>query len=221
MFHGASSAEQEFSVVKLSVSTVFHVNNHVDDEDYLKRGAEEIIAEFVTATVVTETESPPRNEKRKVTEIESDFSESDTELTDKYKKLKADHEMTKLELRESKNFAQNVIQDLPNLIRNAVRDALTKDFLVIALKEAFPEGLAVENPRNPVDRPLPENNTIANAKTALLAHIDEENLDLMLRDVLDASKITKNLVAGLFSEQEMVSTRFPLTTPHALITTTL
>jgi hypothetical protein len=36
--------------------------------------------------------------------------------------------------------------------------------LVIALKEAFPEGLAVENPRNPVDRPLPENNTIANAK---------------------------------------------------------
>ena len=54
--------------------------------------------------------------------------------------------------------------DLPNLIRNAVRDALTKDFLVIALKEAFPEGLAVENPRNPVDRPLPENNTIANAK---------------------------------------------------------
>jgi hypothetical protein len=54
--------------------------------------------------------------------------------------------------------------DLPNLIRNAVRDALTKDFLVISLKEAFPEGLAVENPRNPVDRPLPENNTIANAK---------------------------------------------------------
>ena len=42
-------------------------------------------------------------------------------------------------------------------------------------------------------------------KNALLAHIDEENLDLMLRDVLDASKITKNLVAGLFSEQEMVS----------------
>ncbi len=41
------------------MSTVFHVNNHVDDEDYLKRGAEEIIAEFVTATVVTETESPP------------------------------------------------------------------------------------------------------------------------------------------------------------------
>ncbi len=38
-----------------------------------------------------------------------------------------------------------------------------------------------------------------------MAHIDEENLDLMLRDVLDASKITKNLVAGLFSEQEMVS----------------
>ncbi len=37
-------------------------------------------------------------------------------------------------------------------------------------------------------------------KNALLAHIDEENLDLMLRNVLDASKITKNLVAGLFSE---------------------
>jgi hypothetical protein len=41
------------------MSTVFHVNNNVDDEDYLKRGAEEIIAEFVTATVVTDTESPP------------------------------------------------------------------------------------------------------------------------------------------------------------------
>ena len=38
-----------------------------------------------------------------------------------------------------------------------------------------------------------------------MAHIDEDNLDLMLRDVLDASKITKNLVAGIFSEQEMTS----------------
>jgi hypothetical protein len=54
--------------------------------------------------------------------------------------------------------------DLPNLIRNAVRDALNKDFLVSALKEAFPEGLAVENPRNPVNRPLPQNNAIENAK---------------------------------------------------------
>lgn len=39
-----------------------------------------------------------------------------------------------------------------------------KDFLVSAFKEAFPEGLTVENPRNPVDRPLPQNNALENAK---------------------------------------------------------
>jgi hypothetical protein len=38
-----------------------------------------------------------------------------------------------------------------------------------------------------------------------LAHIDEDPLELMLRGVLDASKITKNLFAELFSEDEIMS----------------
>ena len=53
---------------------------------------------------------------------------------------------------------------MANIIRNAVRESLTKDFLVSALKEAFPEGLTVENTRFSVARPLPQINALEDAK---------------------------------------------------------
>ncbi|EFX63152.1 hypothetical protein DAPPUDRAFT_335876 [Daphnia pulex] len=185
----------------------------------LERDRWEIVAEYINNVKQNTQPSTSRdgNESSSDSMIEAGNKRGledsgDSSFEAKYKKLKQEHAntkatlaATKVQLADKEDLLNITIKDIPRIIQEAVQEILTKDFLVSVVKSALPT-VPVGGIAAAIAGPAEGRGDIERAKAAIIQQsgMEEEQFDIHSRPK-DFSKVTKNLVMGLFNNDELMT----------------
>ncbi|EFX68697.1 hypothetical protein DAPPUDRAFT_329872 [Daphnia pulex] len=95
------------------------------------------------------------------------------------------------------------MKDIPRIIKEAMQEILTKDFPVNVVKSAFPTASAGWIATGRVGQ-AEGMGDIERANVAILQYVEEDMFKLQTKPN-EYTKVTKNLVMGLFKEGELMT----------------